>query len=114
MEGQTIPRHSPPSNRTLLGKRPNSKGAIGTTRESVPYAIALGHMCAKDAAKHTPFRPAQRSKVTIDKNNVMIVNDTSLFNFVPMHVHCANRQIETEQIVGPEVTDTVQGAPALQ
>jgi hypothetical protein len=114
VEGQTIPRHRPPSNRTLLGKRQNSRGAIGTTRESVPNAIALGHMCAKDAAKPTPCQPAQINKVMSEENNAIIVHDTSLEKVAPTHVRCANRHVETEHFVAPEITYTVQGAPALQ
>ena len=71
-------------------------------------------MCAKDAEKPTPFSPARINKVMSEENNAMIVNDTSLGNLVPTHARCANREVETEQIVGPEVIYEVQGTPALQ
>ena len=80
-EGRAIPRHKlPPSNRTPLGKRLSSRDVTGTTRESAPGAIALGHMCAKDAEKATPFRHARINKVMREENNAMIVDDTSLGN----------------------------------
>jgi hypothetical protein len=44
----------------------------------------------------------------------MIVDDTSLGNVAPTHASCANRQVETEQVVSPVVKYAGQGAPALQ